>query len=66
MQTRLFFDLEKAIVQWADENSRRYDWPDIILGNQTLFHMAKAAESVFDAISESQAYGKREGLFGND
>lgn len=54
--------LEALINKWVDEHCQDPDWPDIIVGNKTVEHMAYAARSVFEACLESQNYARREGF----
>lgn len=61
------FELKKelvaAIQKWADKNCDGNNWPEIVVGDETIFYMAGAAESVFDACLESQQYGIKNGNF---
>lgn len=61
MNSKQFAGLELAIQQWLDNWCESADWPDIIVGDETVELMATAARCVFDACEESQAYVKREG-----
>lgn len=62
MNARHYAELEAVIQQWADDACCESEWPDVIVGDFTVRHMAKAAAQVIDACAESQVYAKREGF----
>lgn len=61
MTSKQFADLEAAIDQWANDACETIDWPDVVVGNQTISLMAIAARAVFEACEESQQFAIREG-----
>lgn len=63
MNFELKNSLIDAIQKWADKNCDKDKWPEIIVGDETIYHMASAAESVFDACLESQQYGIKNWCF---
>ncbi len=63
MTAQQYADLERRIQQWIDKWSCDDSWPNIVAGADTVQHMARGAQHVFDACLESQEYGRREGLF---
>lgn len=63
MNFELKKELVAAIQKWTEEQCEEENWPGIVVGNDTVFHMASAAESVFDACLESQQYGIQNGNF---
>ena len=62
MNAKIYAELEEAIDGWIQRNCDKTEWPEIILGDDTVAFMAQAARNVFDACQESQAYAKRNGL----
>lgn len=62
MNARHYAALEAAIQTWADDACCEDGWPDLITGELTISHMAKAAANVIDACTESQTFAKREGF----
>jgi hypothetical protein len=63
MNYRLKDYLQNKIQQFLDENCEADDWPDIIIGQDTVMYMTEAAANVFDGILESQRYGIKTGYF---
>lgn len=63
MNFELKVKLVAAIESWISKNCESDNWPEIVIGNETVLHMANAAEAVFDACLESQQYGIENGNF---
>ena len=63
MNHNLYSTLYDKMQEWLDYSCDEGYWPDIVIGDDTVELMAKAASAVFDACQESQAYGLREGNF---
>jgi hypothetical protein len=61
MNSKLYAKLEHHIDEWVDNNCDSADWPLVVVGDRTIELMARAAQAVFDACEESQAYAVREG-----
>jgi hypothetical protein len=62
MTAQHYASLVAAIQGWLDK-TQGVDDLDVVIGNDTVDHMATAARCVFEACEESQDYGKREELF---
>lgn len=60
MNTRLRLGLEMAIQKWLDKNVESGDWPSGWIYDNEAINMAKAAEIVFDASREGQAFAENE------
>jgi hypothetical protein len=63
MNYRLKEYLKNKIQQFIEENCEACDWPEIIIGKDTVMYMTEAAANVFDGILESQIYGIKAGYF---
>ena len=64
-KVKLLASLEETVQAWIDESCMdEAAWPpNLVIGEYTAFHMAKAAYSVLCAMDDAQTYGEREGLF---
>jgi hypothetical protein len=62
MNAKQYAALEDSIQAWVDGWCEHVDWPDVVVGQRTVEHMAVAARAVFDACEESQQYAEREGF----
>lgn len=61
MNAKAYADLEQRIQDWMDAWCEAEEWPEVIIGNETVANMATAARVVLDACVESQRYAKQEG-----
>lgn len=56
METRLKYELEKVIQEWADTQCERDDWPQMYFYDSQVEDMASAAELVFDSSDKGQRF----------